>query len=293
MSIKKEMDLCMPRLVCTKDGHCTIVHCDNQAYVLNFRLDTSSIDEHTFRYKPRYLKTRRLGSGLKLSHNEKKDHRHRLPEIWDQGKIGSCTAQCLAATLMLCMKDKHKFTPSRLFIYYCSRALGGCPAHEDSGCSMKNACDSIIKYGFCSEELMPYRDDDDSFKKLPSATAFAEALKRRNYVYEALSIKLEDMISCIDDGLCFVIGIAVYESLFNSEVIKSGDIPMPKTEKEQLLGGHAITICGYDRAKRVFHVRNSWGTKWGDQGYGTIPFEYLTHPRLAIDPFVLRCKPHH
>lgn len=38
---------------------------------------------------------------------------------------------------------------------------------------------------------------------------------------------------------------------------------------------HAVLIVGYDLDKKVFHFKNSWGAKWGDKGYGTIPFNYM------------------
>ena len=44
---------------------------------------------------------------------------------------------------------------------------------------------------------------------------------------------------------------------------------------EQSDGGHCMLIVGYSNADRTFLVRNSWATKWGQQGYGTLPYEYI------------------
>lgn len=47
------------------------------------------------------------------------------------------------------------------------------------------------------------------------------------------------------------------------------------------LGGHAITVVGYDNTidtpdgKGAFKVINSWGTGWGDEGFG-----YITYPQF-------------
>ncbi len=38
-------------------------------------------------------------------------------------------------------------------------------------------------------------------------------------------------------------------------------------------GGHSIVLTGYDMDKRVFMFKNSWGKKWGNNGFGTIPFD--------------------
>lgn len=219
------------------------------------------------------------------------DLRQRFTEVWDQGDIGSCTAQTIAATLMMCMGKVKKFTPSRLFIYYCSRAISDLPADEDTGCTMYEACKAITKYGFCSEELMPYNPKE--FAMLPPLVAFQEGGKHTNYIYESLKLNIHDLTSVLDEGFSFIIGVAVYDSFFDKEVVTSGSVKLPVQQKEVLLGGHAITICGYNRRERVFHVRNSWGQKWGNKGYGTIPFDYLTNSDLAMDAFVLRCKAHH
>lgn len=40
-------------------------------------------------------------------------------------------------------------------------------------------------------------------------------------------------------------------------------------------GFHSVTITGYDLDKKVFFFKNSWGVKWGNEGYGTIPFDVV------------------
>jgi len=36
---------------------------------------------------------------------------------------------------------------------------------------------------------------------------------------------------------------------------------------------HAVALTGYDTNKRILKFANSWGTTWGDQGFGTMSFE--------------------
>jgi len=45
--------------------------------------------------------------------------------------------------------------------------------------------------------------------------------------------------------MAILAGVRVYESWFNKGVNKTGIIPMPK-KGEEILGGHAICIVGYD-----------------------------------------------
>ncbi len=79
-----------------------------------------------------------------------------------------------------------------------------------------------------------------------------------------------------------VFGFSVYESFESDSVASTGVVPMP-SPNEQLLGGHAVVLVGYDDTKKVWIVRNSWGTNWGQAGYFTMPYAYLTNSNLASD----------
>ena len=57
-------------------------------------------------------------------------------------------------------------------------------------------------------------------------------------------------------------------------VDEKGNFRIP-TEEDIDKGGHVILLVGYNSETKMFIFRNSWGTKWGDNGYGTIPEEYI------------------
>jgi C1A family cysteine protease len=62
---------------------------------------------------------------------------------------------------------------------------------------------------------------------------------------------------------------------------------MPKSS-ESLVGGHAVCAVGYDdKAKRIL-VRNSWGPKWGQGGYFTMPYDYVADRNLSDDFWTIR-----
>ena len=72
-------------------------------------------------------------------------------------------------------------------------------------------------------------------------------------------------------------GWRVYKSALTDKVAKTGDIPMPSW-RERVMGaegGHAIMAVGYDDTKEVILFRNSWSDKWGQAGYGTLPYTYF------------------
>ena len=105
--------------------------------------------------------------------------------------------------------------------------------------------------------------------------------------YSRVKQDLYHLKSCLDEGLPFVFGFAVYESFETEEVAKTGVMIMP-TEKDNILGGHAVMAVGYDNDKEVFIVRNSWGVNWGDQGYFYMPYEYMTNKNLCSDFWVVK-----
>jgi C1A family cysteine protease len=82
-------------------------------------------------------------------------------------------------------------------------------------------------------------------------------------------------------------GISVYESFKSRAVTRSGVVPMPR-RREKHLGGHALLVVGYDRRRRLFLVRNSWGSRWGLEGYCLLPYAYLLDPDLAWDFWTAR-----
>jgi len=51
------------------------------------------------------------------------------------------------------------------------------------------------------------------------------------------------------------------------------------------VGGHAVAIVGYDDANRCWIVKNSWGFKWGEDGWFTIGYG-----ESAIDEFAIEIK---
>ena len=60
-------------------------------------------------------------------------------------------------------------------------------------------------------------------------------------------------------------------------------MPYPNVAKEQLLGGHAVCLVGYDDAHNWFIARNSWGPNWGDHGYFYMPYQVIRDTNMSSD----------
>jgi len=217
----------------------------------------------------------------------KVDLRTKCPPVYDQGQLGSCTANAIAGAIEFDqMKEQlpQVFLPSRLFIYYNERVIEG-TVNTDSGAMLRDGIKTVAKQGACPEPMWPYLIN--KFKTKPSAASYTEAAKHTAVSYQRLIQSLTQMQGCLASGYPFVFGFTVYESFETDAVARTGHAPMPESG-EHVLGGHAVCAVGYDMARRWFLCRNSWGTKWGMRGYFTIPFAYLTDSDLSADFWTIR-----
>lgn len=215
------------------------------------------------------------------------DLRRHCPAVYDQGQLGSCTANGIAAAIQYDrMKQNLKpdFTPSRLFIYYNERVIEG-TVKSDSGAQIRDGIKVVAKEGDCPETEWPYVIT--KFTNKPTAQCYKDALKYKAIQYQRVAQNVNQMKGCLASGYPFVYGFTVYESFESKNVAKTGVVPMPGSG-EKILGGHCVLAVGYDDAQQRFLARNSWGTAWGLQGYFTVPYAYLTDPNLSSDIWTIR-----
>lgn len=207
------------------------------------------------------------------------------PVVYDQGQLGSCTANAIAAALEFDMiKQKEKdVMPSRLFIYYNERVMEG-SVDQDAGAEIRDGIKSVASQGDCPEKRWPY--NIKKFAKKPGKECYKEALRHKAVEYYRIETDV-DMKTCLAAGYPFVFGFSVYESFESQDVAKTGNVPMPGPN-EQLLGGHATLCIGYNDADQRFLVRNSWGKDWGMQGNFTLPYAYLTDRNLSDDMWYIK-----
>ena len=215
------------------------------------------------------------------------DLRPQQPPIYDQGQLGSCTAQAIAAVLQFSQAKQLQtdvFTPSRLFIYYNERVVLG-TVEEDSGAMLRDGIKSVANQGGPHEQLWPHVIA--RFRRKPAAAAYKDGELHEAILYQRLRQSIDQLKGCLADGFPFVFGFSVYESFERRVVAKTGDVPLP-SPREALIGGHAVVAVGYDDASRRFIIRNSWGTAWGAKGYGTMPYAYLLDGGLSDDFWTIK-----
>lgn len=209
------------------------------------------------------------------------------PLIYNQGVIGSCTGNAIAAAHQFLQKLQRKtdvFNPSRLFIYYNERAMEG-TINSDSGAMIRDGIKSLNRQGVCPETEWPY--DVKKFADKPPKKCYTSALNSQSVSYFSVAQDIMAIKTCLAEGFPIVFGFSVYTAFESRSVAESGILNVP-TDKERLIGGHAVLLVGYDDSNQRVIVRNSWGNDWGHGGYFTMPYEYVTNRRLAADFWTIR-----
>jgi C1A family cysteine protease len=214
------------------------------------------------------------------------DLRPECPPVYDQGQLGSCTANGIAGAIEFDQRKQgnREFMPSRLFIYYNERAIEG-TVGQDAGAQIRDGIKSVGTLGAPPETDWAY--DITKFAQRPPANAYQDAKQDLVSSYSRVVQDLNQMRGCLAEGYPFVLGFTVYASFESEKVAQTGIVPMPRSG-EAAVGGHCVVAVGYDDSRRVFIIRNSWGTSWGINGHCLMPYEYLISPRLSSDFWTIR-----
>src|SRR6266567_8466873 len=209
---------------------------------------------------------------------ESVDLRDHCPPVYDQGQLGSCTAFAITSALEYQhirqgLPDMHF---SELFVYYLERRLEGTTG-RDSGAYIRDGMKVVHNFGAPTENLWPY--NIAYYTRRPSKASFNAAKHTRTIQYSR--VIRPGFRATLASGMPFVFGFSVYESFMSEQVATSGVAPMPDLAHEKVIGGHAVMCVGY--TADTYLCRNQWGVSWGQQGYFTLPKEYVVAANLGDD----------
>ena len=216
------------------------------------------------------------------------DLREYVDQVYSQGSLNSCTANAVCAAYQLDLKkqaeadsDYTDFDPSRLFLYYNTRARKN-QAKKNAGASLRDTIKALNTCGVCEESDWPY--DTNKFRKKPTHQCYSDAEGNDLRHYKRLNhTDIHQLRACLKEKNPFVFGFEVYRSFHEAE--EDGEMPMP-TDRElrrDPLGEHAVVAVGYDDEEQQVTVLNSWGEDWGDEGYFYMPYDFITDSDFCFD----------
>jgi C1A family cysteine protease len=244
--------------------------------IRDFTIESDGIKEVLGRSKP-------LKAG-KAQKPKKIDLRKWCSPVEDQENLGSCTANAGVGLLEYYQKRAYGkyLNGSRLFLYKTTRKLLGWTG--DTGAYLRSTMKAMVLFGIPEEKYWPYNVPD--YEDEPTSFVYSLANNYKSVKYYRLDpsgTSTGNVLITIKDylvaGLPSMFGFSVYSSI-PGVGDGTGDIPFP-VQGDTLLGGHAIVTVGYDDEKKIGNqkgallIRNSWGTNWGENGYGWLPYAYV------------------
>jgi C1A family cysteine protease len=213
------------------------------------------------------------------------DLRSQLPDVWDQGSIGSCVAHGVSICHVAAQR-KHggpQIMPARLALYFQARAVQGWQ-NQDSGCQIVDAMKVTAKLGVADEKLYPYQTT--KFKLKPPVSVYTNGLLHQTLEYQKIdNANPENIRAAVAEGFPVVFGSTLYS---NYDQLNASNLMPDPDLKGSIVGGHCMAIVGYDKSKKQFLVRNSWSKAWGDKGHHWMSEAYICNLSLTDDVWVLR-----
>lgn len=202
------------------------------------------------------------------------DLRSGFTVIKNQGSVGACASFAFTSVYEYILNKNGKLTESDLserFLYYYTRKRMG-TIESDSGSNMYDAGKALEENGLCSEELCKYSTDFKEHVIAPAPEADIDGQTRKVAETKNVEIKEHDIKSALVEGYPVILSLHLHESFNN--IGSDGFVPRP-TDADPAVGWHAMVIVGFSDKDKVFIVRNSWGTAFGDKGYCYVPYSYI------------------
>ena len=138
---------------------------------------------------------------------------------------------------------------------------------EREGTSLKTALDVARKFGLVPESALPF--GKAQLYTGDTKTFYALASQLRINAYFNLGTDQHAWRTWLAKEGPILTRLDVDETWDNATSTGGNlDVYKPLTTR----GGHAVALAGYTADR--FIVRNSWGTPWGDQGYGYASIGY-------------------
>jgi len=244
-------------------------------YILNYRKDNLDDRDHTLAHlSPSLLKEA-------LNPENFIDYTDEMSPIKNQAELGSCVGFAVVAMKEwqeqqehlqeLSEGKKYKRRPknydlSEQWLYYKCKEIDYWP--DEEGTSIRFAMQTLHNIGVPCEQAWPYNTKQQG---KPESWSTLVARWSLGGEYTRLTNPEEIIISLGDNGPV-PIGVGVFLEMFYAD--GTGMIDYPK-DPNTVYGGHAICLVGWNPETKLFKFKNSWGTDWGQDGYGYLSYDYI------------------
>ena len=222
--------------------------------------------------------------------------------IKDQTNIGACVGMGTTGNMESFIRKKFNVSIvlSPRYSYKITRySMGELYNWNDSGAFIRSGFGAAVTHGVAPERYWPWMSRDNTIRNqwndVPDQLAIPYAMNYRIRKYARLDpigytapetlAKVKASIGIDQNPVTF--GFTCFSSLFSEETTKTGKIRMRQPIGDEITGGHCVLAVGYDDTMNIagktgaLKIKNSWNTKWGEAGYGWLPYAYILEGAAA------------
>lgn len=212
------------------------------------------------------------------------DFSDRMPPVGDQGRLGSCVSWAVgyaARSYYTGLKESGKLgkenIPSPAYLHGLIRQPDG-KSRCSGGAPIPAALLLLEQTGAASLARMPYSDrrcdrpPEDLIDEIAEKGTFRiepRVLSPGGLIGIREPSDLDKFKAELARGHPVVIGIKVDKAFHR---LRGRKVWSGMGDPDS---GHAVTLVGYNEKGQYFKFINSWGTRWGDGGYGRIAYQSL------------------
>jgi hypothetical protein len=210
------------------------------------------------------------------------------PPPANQGKTGACAGYAMAYGALSILYNtstgqKKAFSPN--FLY---NQIKKSPTDCKSGAFAEDAIELMKTKGICLIDDFALGEDctqQPSDKAITNANNFR--IKEALTVFErtaSVDEKIAQIKACLADNVPVVVNMQLYKSFYE---LPQGTTTWRTMYDDTYLGRHFLVVIGYNEARQVFEVMNSWGKNWADNGFAFVNCETFARWSLGAYHFVL------
>lgn len=196
-----------------------------------------------------------------------------MPEVKNQGSVGSCVAHSLATVIEFYNKKQHNLDiPMSVGYIYGNRTSSW---HKDSGMITRDAIKDVCLEGDVVYDLFPVNLEVPTILELFKKNRQELAPKAEPYRFTAY-VKVEtekEIKTALMNGYPVVFAIQWKKQA----KVKDGVLTFDSKENS---GGHCMVIYGWD--SRGWKFQNSWGKSWGEGGRAILPYDMKIREAYSI-----------
>lgn len=198
--------------------------------------------------------------------------------VKDQGNIPSCVGHAASSDRDITEYLQHgKMDNHSPGFIYANRSGTISELFGTEGMVPRDAARKVIREGAVLQKDFPFNDFYKNLKDKITPELLEKAYPRRASAFYYVEAENE-VKTALTNGHAVWCMVPVYKSFYSTS--SDAIVPIPDIDTERFDGYHEVLITGWNEIG--YRFLNSWGTEWGDKGFGVLPYNFPIQEMLVV-----------